>query len=255
MCRLSPLPVYVEVARLPKIDYTVAIIQYWLMEGMGMDYRKNTNVLGKVGCEEDRLYVNRFIMFYTLRFLWKCYKNPVPELHSIMFSGGNVTEGRTSYNKMLKIDTYVKDAVAKKCEDTTGVDQRYFTGERPMVVADLSLNTWWRFVELWNNRKDDERQEFIKLESEIHEKLRKASVADLAKQQEVFRVLAYFAKNKSKKSTHTTLERLTKLEKQIEEFTKRELELVDKDRLEAHRQVLREYTDRITAISILNGWK
>lgn len=204
---------------------------------------------------DDKQYINRFIVFYTLRFLWKLYKNPVPELHKIMFSGGNVTEGRTAYSKMLKLDTYVKDSTAERLEKITGVDRRYFTGERTLVVADLSLSTWWRFVELWNYREETQNQEFIKIEGEIQERIRRAGKADLLKQQEAFRVLAYFAQNKAKKMAHTTMESIAKVEDLIKGFTRRELEQVDAEKLDEHRALIREYMERLYAISLLKKWK
>lgn len=222
----------------------------------GETTRKRELILGEVGNKEEQPYVNRFITFYTLRFLWKFNNNRMPELHHLLFAKGRVEDGRSIYNKMLKQDTYVRESRAKECEEITGINYRYFTGEQGITVYGLPMKTWWRFIELWNARNSDkERNEFAVLEGEIHEKLRKAGGGDLSHQQPAFRNMAHFARSKCKRTAKNIENELEDIEKIIQGLRKEELEIVDNRKLESYRIALKEHLERVTAIHVLNGWK
>lgn len=209
-----------------------------------LDYYYNNN----------KNYVHRFIVFYTMRCLWKLYKNKVPELYSALFADGKIERGKTAFEQMLRPDEKIEDQVAERLEDIVGINDKFFTGNMALSIPGMEMHQWIEFVCLWNSTKSTSDKKYRKMRDQIVSKIKEASISD--EQGENFKRLLFFSKNRCKKIEHDICNRFAEIEKMISDVGAQDvLGMLDDDRLRQHRDLVHKYLLRINAVCVLKEWE
>lgn len=123
--------------------------------------------------EQKRLQ-NQFILFYTLKELWKLYGNETSGLYKLLFPSNNRAGGnKTKYDNILRLQNVNLLSQSSSLADLTGLIDAYFTGERILFVGQLKQEDWSKFVQLRkkqgtsNSAKSDELKQIeYKIKSE-----------------------------------------------------------------------------------------
>lgn len=198
---------------------------------------------------------NLFILFYTLRVLWKLKKgHKVPDLYGIVFpskSGGN----KTLYDHILGFQKCKILEHSKRLSGLTGIDEQYLTGEYRMRISTVKDDDWSRFIKLRKDHGDSLKAAELK---QVEAKINKAIGAANEKQEKEkpqFQRLAYFAEYGLKKPNKTLGDLFREIEAKIAECEPKKFENADISLLESHQQVIREHLDHIAATIIMAKWK
>lgn len=160
-----------------------------------------------------RYYNNRFILFYTLKWLWKKYKHPVSELYKTVFDSTGKGNNRSLYDKVLK-DKYspLSSDRVKRLEEITGIDQKYFIGEQTIPCSAFIIEEWDKYISLRRKRNGGEKSlDLIHVEAEI---IRQLVVAEAETEvTKEFEKLVYFAKHKRRAPEKSIVSDLQEIEK------------------------------------------
>ena len=226
----------VEVVRLFEINYTVLITQLMLVE------------VAILRLDEPEVRINSFATFYTLRWLWKESKQPVPELYKTLGCT------RSFYDNVLRgvdQDIYPR---AKRMSELTGIDEKYFTGKAQLTVGVISDSIWKNYIDLreQNEGNQSKNAALIKAEGVIAKALRSARKNNSGS--EAYRYLVHFAKYRNKWTAKDTQECLEEIERIIQRLKRSELEQVEQTELQRYKEMLRQHYDRVAAILILKDW-
>lgn len=202
------------------------------------------------------LYIHRFIVFYTLRLLWRKYNNAVPELHKLLFEGGNIKQGRTKFERLLRDDTDLKPEDATRLGKLVGINQDFFTGRMKLSVPDLSTEVWVQLAYYYYSHDDSTPDEVKKLKEKVETAIVAAITNGVSEQADNFGRLAFFAKNRCKLTELMVTNRFSEIEKKIYDLKySRELQTISIDRLCEHRDIVRQYLSRIDALCTLKEWE
>ena len=90
---------------------------------------------------------NQFILFYTLRHLWKMKKRRVNDLYKILFPSYSRTGGnKTLYDRILSLKGDNLLADSKRLAELTGISETYFTGEHKLSGLKVSDDEWKKLL-------------------------------------------------------------------------------------------------------------
>ena len=199
-------------------------------------------------------YVNRFIVFYTLRCLWKLYKNKVKELYPTLFASGRIENGKTAFENIMRAGNSIDDHIVERLEETVGIGARFFSGDMKLSIPGMDIQQWTEFVYLWNLKETRDERYYRKLRRQIADKIKEASASE--EQGENFNRLLFFAQNGCKKSENDIFNRLAEMEKMMSGIKKQEiLRMLDDKRLREHRDLVQKYLHRINAVCMLKEWE
>lgn len=206
---------------------------------------------------ETKYLQNRFILFYTLRQLWKINKRHPGDLYRVLFpskseSGGN----KTLYDNILKLHDVNLLQHSERLAELTGLSEQYFTGECPLKVGDISGSEWERFIQLRKseNRNTKKSDGLSLAEFEIKRKIKLASENSNA-QHEQFKRLWYFAQYGHKRIDKTLIELFEEIESKIDKCRPEDFERVDLELLENHQKKISDHLHHIAAVVTLRNWK
>lgn len=202
-----------------------------------------------------RFYNNRFVLFYTLKWLWKKYNHPIPELYRTLFDSTGKGNNRSLYDRVLHDNhSPLSDDRVKRLEEITGIDKKYFIGEQVIPCAAFVIETWDKFISLRKKRKGGEKTlELLQIESEI---IRQLTVAEAEKNvTKDFEKLVYFAKHKRRSPEKSIVSDIQEIEEHMNKLSSDKLAGVEASRLEEYRRALFTHYERIDALCVVNRWK
>lgn len=227
-----PLFARVEVARLPEINYTVS-----------------TNIASGVGTvdREYRGYINRFALFYTLRWLWKEHYK-VGELYEVLGIS------RTRYDQILQDDDRANlFPLLKTLTEKTGLNEKYFTGEMSLGFKDLPATVWNEYVV--HRKRDAEGKKSDALRNAEAELIRLLKVeCGNPQKSESLRRLTHFARFKCKRNENDIKKILEQIESEMGQLGKNDLGQLDIEILRKYRDSLRRQLERVSALCIIKDW-
>lgn len=239
----------VSVARLSKSVYTYHIVQL----------RETTTM------NENQYLVNRFILFYTLRLLWKENKRETDDLYATLFTSRQIKgNNKTLYDRILRLDDTVNlFPQTKRLAHVTGVPEKYFLGERQYKVTVSNdpneYATWKLLIDLRQQRGGGQKkksQELKDTEAQIRNWILEASKDENIKQMsEVFSRLVTFAKLGKKRSEYEIDDVFSEIEAGIDKCSRQLLVGASSEQLAVHYAKLMEYVHRVKATQILKDWK
>ena len=196
--------------------------------------------------------LNRFIIFYILKELWKQHKYSVDELYETLGIS------RTCYTKVLGMNDVDLSGAAKRLETITDVSQYFWEGYKEYKVT---LHSWdlgeqgkvWReFVDLRRQRKPlGEKDEQLKeLEQRIKKAIYRAAQDTILRDEaEPFKKLVYFATYKQKRPEKTADELIENARIALKNIKYRTLENASAETLKLYRQEVGEHYRRIEAVA------
>lgn len=218
----------------------------------------------KIEVEESAL-INRFIIFYTLRFLWKENNRKVNELYEKLFQSVRSGSGnKTLYDNILRLKQIDLSARAKELSSLIDINEQYILGKGNYKLTIIGFSdsdkTWKRYIQLrqtWAaSRENRKGSELTCVEEEIKKNIRLACQKENFKtQSEVFKRLVYFATYGQKKSEKRADELFAEIERAIGECTCSNIERASAEKLEEHYKMVLEYAHRLDAILTLTKWR
>lgn len=206
----------------------------------------------------DNYLLNQFILFYTLRHLWKLNKHPVSGLYEILFPSKNEIGGnKTLYDNILREEAPYKIIVghAKRLEMLTGLKKECFTGERGLSIPSLINEDWYEFVMLRKKSKTVKSDTLKELEGKIKREIHNAKKMNPSALNEPLRLLIYFAEYKHKREEKTLEDLFREIESKIGECHPRDFEKASLQLLEKHQRAIQEHLYHIAAVITINKWK
>lgn len=196
----------------------------------------------------DEMLLNRFMFFYTLRWLWKRYGHPAPELYSVLVNGN-----RTLYSRLLRQELVCLDDRVKSMSQLTGVSEKHFTGRQQLLIGNLTAYDWEDFFSHYrkNFRSAESKAAAAKIEKQLE-----AAVSKPHLQNNTFQTLNYFALNQSKKGVENLVQ-TTLLDsiRSIDNISRRDMSTLDLDMLKQARESLSKNLKHIDAIITLMEWE
>ena len=165
----------------------------------------------------DNYLVNQFILFYTLKHLWKLNEHPVSELYKVLFPSKNKIGGnKTLYDNILRGQVQYETMVAHstRLEELTGISKHYFTGQYELSVPNLIIEDWHKSFMLRGKSETEKPNELKELEAKIKREIRNAK-NNQSNASEPLRRLMYFAEYKHKRADKTLPYFAFNLSKQI----------------------------------------
>lgn len=244
-----------KVAKVAKIFYCYAFQNplYYNYSGGGK-MKEKTN--GKQGIKEEEYLQNLFIMFYTLRHLWKLNEHMVEELYKILFPSKRTGKGnKTLYDKILRLEKSPSASDSTRLAALTGIGEGYFTGHYKLSVAGLTDKDWIEFIQL--RRKKGTRQKDIALiqaESRIKSAIKKAK-GDPLSQSETFKRLTYFSEYEHKRADKTLEDLFREIESKIAECKLGDFKQADIELLERHQKAIQAHLYHVAAMITLKSWE
>lgn len=210
----------------------------------------------------------RFMLFYTLRFLWKMYKHPVVELDRMLFETKKGNGNRGVYVAILGLkDIDITYRQYEKLEKITGVPIDYLQGEKFIKISgqEDELITWSKFIKLrqeWQEKRKKENatkpRDLVKTQNIIDRWITEAAKPkNLKTKSETFQQLVYFAKNTKARKAETVRSSdmiLSDVESAIAMCEYEVLNKASLEQLKNHYKVLYEYAKRVDAIITLKEW-
>jgi len=201
---------------------------------------------------------NLFILFYTLKYLWKLSEHPVNELYRILFPskrqskiGGN----KTLYDDILRLKDVKAQRYSKQLAELTGMSERYFTGESRLAVGSLLYDDWICFIRHRRKAATTSRGADLKqIEGKIKRGIREAR-DNRPNSSGPFGRLVYFAEHKAKQTDITLADLFGEIERRIRRCSPHDFEMADLELLENHQKVVQEYLYRIAAFVTIKQWK
>lgn len=210
----------------------------------------------KMNEEQEKAYLkNLFILFYTLRHLWKSKKRKVNDLYNILFPSASSTGGnKTLYDNILRLKDCKMLSHAKRLSEITGINEKYFEGEYKLNT-NVSDEDWGRFIRLKTRRGSDSKgAELVNVENAIKSGIN-LTAKELDKQSDPFKRLAYFAEYGHKREDKKIEDLFSEIESKIEECRPFDLEHAQLELLEKHQEAIQTYLRRITAVATVRKWK
>lgn len=205
----------------------------------------------------DKYLMNQFILFYTLRYLWKLKDHAVGELYKTLFPskkgmGGN----KTLYDNILRLQVPYKTMVghSKRLEELTGLSQNYFTGQYELSVNGLINEDWYRFIQLRKKCGATKNSELKLMEDKIKRGIRLAD-SNRSSLSEPLKRLIYFAEYGHKKADKTLEDLFREIESKIGECHPNDFEKASLQLLENHQTAIQKHLYHIAAVVTLKKWK
>lgn len=212
----------------------------------------------------DADLVNRFIFFYTLRFLWKENNHPVSELYEKIFPGKQGKTGnKTLYDKILRLEDVDLAAKAKGFCALTDIAEEYFLGiqnyQLPIRGFMDGDTVWKKYIKLrheWAMKREGKSADLLQVEGEIARQIRCAcQPQNLNSQREPFKRLVYFAQNGQKRPEKLSVELVAEVEKAVQACMRNSLAQLSVEELDAHYKILLEYAHRVDAMLTIKKWQ
>lgn len=205
----------------------------------------------------DEYLKNQFILYYTLRYLWKLNGHTVGDLYKILFPSKNAIGGnKTLYDNILrgKVPYETMVAYSTKFEELTGLSKHYFTGQYELSITDLTSEDWHRFIQYRNSNEGTKSNEQKQIEYKIKQKIRDKK-ENKSPSSEPLRRLIYFAEYKQKRADKTLEDLFIEIERKIGECSPNDFEKADLQLLENHQRVIQGHLYNIAAIITVRKWK
>lgn len=222
----------------------------------------------KYSNEQELWNKRRFILFYTLRHLWKMYKHPVDELDRMLFETKKGNGNRGVYVAILGLkDIDISYRQYEKLEKITGIPIDYLQGEKFIRISSQEdeSSTWSKFMNLrqdWQKKRKDgnatKSRDLVRTQNTIDSWIKKAvEPENLKTKSEAFQQLVYFAKNMKARKPETVKPSAMILSDVESAMAMCEYEVLNKaslEQLKNHYKVLYEYAKRVDAIITLKEW-
>ncbi|MGI5906753.1 MAG: hypothetical protein ACOX85_10965 [Candidatus Pararuminococcus gallinarum] len=217
---------------------------------------------GSIEKDEDRLLdgelLNRFIIFYMLRCLWKYNKHEVEELYQ------TVGINRTLYTRILNNEEVEIADKFRTLEQITGIKNLYWDGKKRIrlnnwdsVEQEKAWESFCRYRRKRSRSKDKEKTDKEKVcEADIKRKIESCTDQTLINEENHdFRMLFFFARYKQREPEKTAEKRIEEVGKAMADITQTTLEHVSEEILVKHVQKVMEYNRRVQAVLELKKWK
>lgn len=216
---------------------------------------------GQVNGKEDSYLKNLFILFYTLRYLWKYKERKVDDLYKKLFPTSRSKDGnktlagnKTLYDNILRLKDCNMLPRAKHLSEIIGISEKYFTGETKLTTH-VSDENWEKYIRLRKKRGSGPKDaELVSVENEIKRGI-KLTADNPSSQSEPFKRLLYFAEFGSKHEDKGAEDLFREIESKIEKCYPSDLEQVQLETLEKHQRAIQEYLRHIAAVAILKRWR
>lgn len=244
----------IAVAKLCEIRYT-NYNMYVEVERMAEQTGNNKQ---QARLSEQKRLQNQFILFYTLKELWKLYGNETSGLYKLLFPSNNRAGGnKTKYDNILRLQNVNLLSQSSSLADLTGLIDAYFTGERILFVGQLKQEDWSKFVQLRkkqgtsNSAKSDELKQ---IEYKIKSEIRRVHIRP-DNQTDTLRRLMYFAQYGKKRADKTLQDKFMGIESAINELLPSEFRQADLEVLKAHQERIQKHLQHITAALTMLQWE
>lgn len=209
--------------------------------------------------EKERMGLqNQFILFYTLRELWKLYGNETGGLYKILFPSKNQVGGnKTKYDNILKLQDVNLLSQSSNLADLTGLSEQYFTGERRLLIGQVTLDDWNKFIQLRKKQGKsggEKPGELRQIERKIKDEIKNAMEWP-DKQNATLKKLMYFAQYGKKQATRNLQDKFKEIENVINELQPGEFRQADLEVLKAHQIKIQNHLQRIMAALTMQQWE
>lgn len=210
---------------------------------------------GQVNEKEDLYLKNLFILFYTLRHLWKYKKRKIDDLYKELFpSSGYKGGNKTLYDNILRLKDCNMLSRAKRLSELTGISEKYFTGEYKLITK-VSDEDWQKFIRLKIGRGSNPKGvQLITIENKVKSEIN-LTADDPSSQSEPFKRLAYFAEYGHKREDKKVDDLFREIESRILECRPYDLEQAQLELLEKHQEAIQTYLRHIAAVVTVRKWK
>lgn len=199
---------------------------------------------------------NQFILFYTLRHLWKMKKRRVNDLYKILFPSYSRTGGnKTLYDRILSLrgDNLLADS--KRLAELTRISETYFTGEHKLSGLKVSDDEWKKFIDLRQEKGSGPKNaDLVQIEDTIKTAI-SLTVDDKSNQSEPFKRLLYFAEYGHKRVDKNLIDLFGEIESKISECKPEEFKTVDLELLKEHQAKIHTHLFHIAAVVTLREWE
>lgn len=199
---------------------------------------------------------NQFILFYTLRHLWKMKKRRVNDLYKILFpSYSRIGGNKTLYDRILSLKGDNLLADSKRLAELTGISETYFTGEHKLSGLKVSDDEWKKFIDLRKEKGDSPKSaDLVQIEDTIKRAI-SLTVDDKSNQSEPFKRLLYFAEYGHKRVDKNLIDLFGEIESKISECKPEEFKAVDLELLKEHQKRIQTHLYHIAAVVTLREWE
>lgn len=223
--------------------------------------------------EEKDLLVNKFILFYTLRWLWKYYKHSVPELYEALESCG---VNRTMYDRILRMEVVNTEKAAGAFERITGLESDYWRGIDQLRMANITRSDWEQYIEAREKRKDAEKQieksvdtadaeeaektldvakaDVKKWEAILDDKFRKCLMQG-GKQHSSFRIINYFAQHGQREAPVSISTKIDGILEAIGKLEQKDIMGLSNEKLRNYKDTLAQHWKLVDAIYTIKTLK
>jgi len=243
------------VVKLREIRYTYYIKYVWWRLG---DMATPGKVKATIKINEQSSLRNQFILFYTLRELWKLYGNETGGLYKVLFPSKNQAGGnKTKYDNILKLQDVNLLSQSSNLADLTGLSEQHFTGERMLQVGQLPLDDWKKFIQLRKSQGVSGGEKSLDLrqtERKIKDEIRNATEWP-DKQNATLKKLMYFAQYGKKQANRNLQDKFKEIENVINELQPGEFRQADLEVLKAHQIKIQNHLQRIMAALTMQQWE
>jgi len=208
----------------------------------------------KSSIDERQASRNLFILFYTLRLLWKLSRHRMEELYKLLFPSNSSTGGnKTLFDNILNNRGANILPHAGRLAELIGISEKYFTGEYKLIVPGLTDDNWNEFIRLRKKRGEKEST-LRQVEKRIKDNIQDA-VEESSKQSEPFKRLLYFAKHQRKRADKTIEALFVEIESKFVECLPTVVEQADIELLKKHQEAVQRHLFHISAAITMAEWK
>lgn len=195
----------------------------------------------------DQGLVNRFIIFYTLKYVWKQKQDRVSTMHEALGTNRTMVDNIIA----LKEVELIQNQRAMAFQKLTDIDAGYWDGEKQLIVPGIQKTEWVKFIELKQNRNLNDRTQESEARRSIESKIENAIKMERSQMSGALVKLIFFAENKRKQSTLDVENNIQVIRRMMAANQWRELAKLDKDRLEEYRVALKEQYELVSAVSVI----
>ena len=209
---------------------------------------------GGLMVSEDRdLCVNKFILFYSLKYLWKYYGHSVPELYDTMKICG---VNKTMFERVLRLDIVDTEKNAKSYRELTGLEADYWMGIEQLKTGTLNRIDWEEFIKAREARSRQRKKGAVsadtinmlrRLEAKVDRELEDC-LCSLDRQHTSFKTIELFARNMRKGQTITISARIDGIISDMENIGKKELMGLSNEKLKEYITKLQRYVKIADAV-------
>lgn len=206
----------------------------------------------------EQYITNRFINYYVIKYIWlQKRKETVKKLFLLLFPSPTSKKGnKTLYDRILRCDNFDLGKKVVGLYEKTGLSKDYFLGKKAFQIEGLNESDWKNFIKMRKARKGNghKTSEFARCEIEINKKLNE-TIEDSQKQDGAIETIIYYISHERKESENQCGNRIAQVSTSIQQFTRLELENIERSELENYYKLLSQHCLNIAAILRLMNFK